>query len=206
MFATRQVGCEMPKAGSLSTLPPVLRELFPLYLLFQPFGLASFHSHHHVQLGLHATRSFLRVLELMCVCTGGDMKAEPVSGYCYPRGRQTLFPDLIFKRKISVICLYLPENIILHENPVRIRDPWEGSGGISWWLSGKQSTCDAGDTDVCSIPGSGRSPGGGHSNPLQYSCLGKSHGQKSLVGYGPWGCRVKHNWWLSTHAREEGRT
>ena len=25
--------------------------------------------------------------------------------------------------------------------------------------------------DVCSIPGSGRSPGGGHGNPLQYSCL-----------------------------------
>ena len=25
--------------------------------------------------------------------------------------------------------------------------------------------------DVGSIPGSGRSPGGGHGNPLQYSCL-----------------------------------
>ena len=25
--------------------------------------------------------------------------------------------------------------------------------------------------DVASIPGSGRSPGGGHGNPLQYSCL-----------------------------------
>ena len=33
-------------------------------------------------------------------------------------------------------------------------------------------------------PGSGRSPGGGHGNPLQYSCLEKSHGQRSLVGYG----------------------
>ena len=28
--------------------------------------------------------------------------------------------------------------------------------------------------DVCSIPGSGRSPGGGHGNPLQYSCLENS--------------------------------
>ena len=26
-------------------------------------------------------------------------------------------------------------------------------------------------TDVGSFPGSGRSPGGGHDNPLQYSCL-----------------------------------
>ena len=44
---------------------------------------------------------------------------------------------------------------------------------------------DAGDSD--SIPGSGRSPGEGDGKPLQYSCLGKSHGQRSLVGYSPWG-------------------
>ena len=37
------------------------------------------------------------------------------------------------------------------------------------WLSGKESVCNAGDLD--SIPGSGRSPRGGHSKPLQYSCL-----------------------------------
>ena len=38
-----------------------------------------------------------------------------------------------------------------------------------WWLSGKASTCNAGNTS--SIPGLGRSPGEGHGNPLQYSCL-----------------------------------
>ena len=37
--------------------------------------------------------------------------------------------------------------------------------------------------DLGSIPGLGRSSGGGHSNPLQYSCLENSHGQRSLVGY-----------------------
>ena len=37
---------------------------------------------------------------------------------------------------------------------------------------GKESACNVGDTgDVCSISGSGRSPGEGHGNPLQYSCL-----------------------------------
>ena len=37
--------------------------------------------------------------------------------------------------------------------------------------SGKESACNAGDSgDVGSIPGSGRSPGGGHGNPLQSSC------------------------------------
>jgi len=34
---------------------------------------------------------------------------------------------------------------------------------------GKESTCNAGDLD--SVSGLGRSPGGGHGNPLQYSCL-----------------------------------
>jgi len=33
----------------------------------------------------------------------------------------------------------------------------------------KESTCNAGDPS--SIPGSGRSPGEGNGNPLQYSCL-----------------------------------
>jgi len=39
------------------------------------------------------------------------------------------------------------------------------------------------------IPGLGRSPGGRHGNPFQYSCLEKPHGQRSLVGYSPWGCK-----------------
>ena len=38
--------------------------------------------------------------------------------------------------------------------------------------------------DVGSIPGSGRFPGGGHDNPLQF-LPGDSHGQKTLVGYSP---------------------
>ena len=43
------------------------------------------------------------------------------------------------------------------------------------------NTGDVGDTD--SIPGSGRSPGGGRSNPLQSSRLENPHGQRSLAGY-----------------------
>ena len=39
------------------------------------------------------------------------------------------------------------------------------------WLSGKESTCSAGDTgDAGSISGSGRLPGSSPGNPLQYSC------------------------------------
>ena len=40
------------------------------------------------------------------------------------------------------------------------------------WCSGKESASSAGDIrDVGSIPGSGRSPGVGNDNPVQYPCL-----------------------------------
>ena len=43
---------------------------------------------------------------------------------------------------------------------------------------------NAGDLrEAGSIPGSGRSPGGGPSNPLQYFCLENPQGQRSLAGY-----------------------
>ena len=57
---------------------------------------------------------------------------------------------------------------------------------------GKESTCDAGD--LGSIPGLRRSPGGGHGNPLQYSCL------ENPMNGGAWGLqsmglqRVGINW------------
>ena len=40
---------------------------------------------------------------------------------------------------------------------------------LPWWLSGKESTCNAGDPG--SIPGLERFPRGGHGNPLHYVCL-----------------------------------
>ena len=43
--------------------------------------------------------------------------------------------------------------------------------------------------DLGLILGLGRSPGGGHGSPLQYSCLENAHGQRSLEGYCPWGCK-----------------
>ena len=49
------------------------------------------------------------------------------------------------------------------------------------------SPASAGDMGL--IPGSVRSPRGGNGSPFQYPCLGKSHGQRSLAGYSPWGCK-----------------
>ena len=51
----------------------------------------------------------------------------------------------------------------------------------------REFTCNAGDLDL--IPGLGRSSGGGHGNPLQYPCLKNPHGQRSLAGYSPLGCK-----------------
>ena len=46
------------------------------------------------------------------------------------------------------------------------------SSGIPGGSVGKESACSTGDAgDTGSIPESGISPGGGHGNPLQYSCL-----------------------------------
>ena len=58
-----------------------------------------------------------------------------------------------------------------------------------WSLVVKNPPANVGDVRVVgSIPGSGRSPGGGHGNPLQYFCLKNPHGQRNLEGYNPW-CR-----------------
>ena len=54
--------------------------------------------------------------------------------------------------------------------------------GLPWWLSGNESACNAGDMGL--IPGSGRSPGEGNGNPLQYSCL------ENPMDRGPWQARV----------------
>ena len=55
----------------------------------------------------------------------------------------------------------------LHHHQLAYRFPW--------WLSSKEPACNAGDVGL--IPGLGRSPGGGHGNPLEYSCLEKPMGR-----------------------------
>ena len=76
---------------------------------------------------------------------------------------------------------------------------WFG-GGLKEGASSKESTHlfpvgDARDTSL--IPGSGRSPGGGNGNPLQYSCLGNPMGRRAwqVIVHGV----AKSQTWLSTH-------
>ena len=56
--------------------------------------------------------------------------------------------------------------------------------GLPRWHSSKKLPASVGDVKEAGlIPGLGQSPG----NLLQYSCLKKFHGQRSLVGSCPWG-------------------
>ena len=59
---------------------------------------------------------------------------------------------------------------------------------------GKESACSAGDLAL--IPGSGRSPGEGNGNLLQYSCLENSMNQDYIQSMGLQ--RVRHNWATNT--------
>ena len=52
--------------------------------------------------------------------------------------------------------------------------------GFPGGSDGKESACNAEDLRL--IPGMGRSPGGGHGNPLQYSCLENPHEQRKKLG------------------------
>ena len=65
---------------------------------------------------------------------------------------------------------------------------------IRWGFPGgsdsKESTCSAGD--LGSVPGFGRFPGGGHGNPLQYSCL-----ENPMYG---------GDWWATVHGVAKSQT
>ena len=64
---------------------------------------------------------------------------------------------------------------------------------LSWWLSRKETACNAGDAG--SFPGSGRSLGRGHSNHSSILArkIQKSHGQRNLICCSLWGHRFGHN-------------
>ena len=77
--------------------------------------------------------------------------------------------DTVLSHPISLNSWMIKKGVLINNN------------GFLGGSDGKESACNAGD--LGSIPGLGRSPRGGHGNPLQYSCLENPHGQKSLAGY-----------------------
>ena len=92
----------------------------------------------------------------------------------------------------SYICSPIPYDEKAYQVAVMIKNPPANAGDIR---------------DMCSIPESGRSPGGGHGNSLQYSCLYNSRNR------GAWWATVQRvakgqTWlkWLNTHTHVMKRT
>ena len=71
--------------------------------------------------------------------------------------------------------------------------------GFPGGSDGNESACNVGD--LVSIPGLGRSPGGGHGNPLQYSCL-ETPMDREAWWASSWGCKESDTTeWLSTSTK-----
>ena len=81
-------------------------------------------------------------------------------------------------------CVSFPRASVYPIHLLSFRERGWGFPGNSV-VKKKKSICNAGD----SIPGSGRSPGGGNGNPLQHSCLGNAMDRRAGQGYSPWGCK-----------------
>ena len=109
---------------------------------------------------------------------------------CYKRSQLFLFHSHYWQN-MGQESLNMPSWLIcsLHAHDNQKRKP-ELSLRLPRGFSGKESTCNAGDTG--SIPGAGRFPGGGNGNPLQYSCLENS--------------RDRGAWWATVHGVSKSQT
>ena len=83
-------------------------------------------------------------------------------------------PSMGFSRQECWSGVPLPSLLVIHKS------------GLPWWLSGEESACNARDPEDSGwIRELGRLPGGGHSNPLQYSCLKNLMDRGDLAAYSP---------------------
>ena len=106
----------------------------------------------------------------------------------------------IFLHIVSLIMVSKPLLRILFQESLCVREGGsiielleksKGEWSLPRGLSGQECTCNAGKAD--SIPGSGRS-WRRKWKPTAVFLPGKSHGQRSLAGYSPWGHKkVGHN-------------
>ena len=111
-------------------------------------------------------------------------KQVPLSLLCYERGKLSLVPTRVRRLSKAPCVMGIQSQEDPHgDSPHSPMSPL----GLSWWLSGKEAACTAGDAGL--IPGLGRSPGEGKKQPTLVILPGKSHGQRRLVDCSPWGCR-----------------
>ena len=94
-------------------------------------------------------------------------------GYCYSNPTSILRSGTYFGLQLLLIVL------MIHH-------------GLPWWLSGKESACQC--RRLRFDPWVGKMPWRRGWLPTSVFLPGESHGQRSLVGYSPWGRRVGHDW------------
>ena len=120
-----------------------------------------------------------------------NLAAPPTS----PRGclllpRQALSPyQSVATLLLSTHCAKLTDTCFAQPHLMTL-------GGFPGGTVVKNLPASAGPAvDMGSVSGSGRSPGGGNSNPSQYSCWDYPRGWTEEPGglYSPWGCRVRHD-------------
>ena len=140
----------------------------------------------------HAFRDHLTMKDIENIIINEEESLNETSGNCHTEFEGGKYPcffnhQYLVKKWSVYFIFYIYLFIWLH-----------GVLGFPGSSDGKEYACNV--EDMGSIPGLGRSPGGGHDNPLQYSCLENPRGQRSLAGYRPWGHKEldwAHTWGLS---------
>ena len=101
------------------------------------------------------------------------------------------------------VCLFCQHSLL---------ESWKGftkvfsNGASPGGSSGKELACQCRRQEMAgSIPGSGRSSGGGHGNPFPYSCWENPHGRRSLASYSPWDLKESDTTEQLTHTRTRHR-
>ena len=89
------------------------------------------------------------------------------------------------------LCWTLRRFLILEPGEVGIITPTADEEVLPWWLSGKESACQCGRPKF--NPWVGKIPWRRKWQPTPVFLPGKSHGQRSLVGYSPQGLRVRYD-------------
>ena len=79
------------------------------------------------------------------------------------------------------MLLFFPTSTVLLKGIIFPHGPFP----LPWWLGGKESTCQCRERRFDSWVG--KIPGRRKWQPTPVFLPGKSHGQRSLVGYSPWG-------------------
>ena len=130
-----------------------------------------------------AGAKLLQLCPILCDPIDSSPPGSPVPGIlqartleCFAISFSNAWKWKVKVKSLSRVRLLATQGTAAHQAPLSNMNEIKlhvSIGELLWWLSSKESICNAGDSrDSGSILGSGRSLGEGHGNPLQYSCLG----------------------------------